>query len=365
MTVNTRQCHSAVVMVAVVLALHASLAIAQRNVDTLVADHGEFWNDSGRAVTTGCAHSVSGAPNQQDLVPYGDPDPAQVALIPIEATGPFAIDGDEIVIPSGGQTVTLEIQISDWDPYLLRLYQLNLDMDGFFSGDAGTAIPVGSDRPFDFHEFVPCDTDEDCPLNWPVCSRFAYCFGPDFEPEAGAFMDTSRPDYVFYGLEIFPGLDYLWFRFGDVALGGNAVPYEGPPKYAATLIFDVSEVASGTFTLGFDEPASYLKDLWLQVIPVVFSPGRITIQPPTCGNGECELGEDEESCPEDCVEPPVCGNDVCEPGEDEESCPADCGEPPIDGIPTVSTWGLVILTGLLLVGGKIYFGRRRVPRYAA
>jgi hypothetical protein len=29
-------------------------------------------------------------------------------------------------------------------------------------------------------------------------------------------------------------------------------------------------------------------------------------------------------------------------------------------IPAVSTWGLAVLTLLLLVGGKIYFHRRRV-----
>ena len=39
-------------------------------------------------------------------------------------------------------------------------------------------------------------------------------------------------------------------------------------------------------------------------------------------------------------------------------------DPPCGGmptIPTVSEWGLVILTLLLLTGGKIYFGHRRAP----
>ena len=42
------------------------------------------------------------------------------------------------------------------------------------------------------------------------------------------------------------------------------------------------------------------------------------------------------------------------------SCAAfDC-EPAFEAIPTVSEWGLVIMTLLLLTGAKIYFGRRRL-----
>ncbi len=50
---------------------------------------------------------------------------------------------------------------------------------------------------------------------------------------------------------------------------------------------------------------------------------------PVCGDGLCELGEDCETCPEDCGEcppPPVCGDGFCEPGESCDTCPADCGE---------------------------------------
>lgn len=54
-----------------------------------------------------------------------------------------------------------------------------------------------------------------------------------------------------------------------------------------------------------------------------------------CGNGECERGEDLESCPQDCLGVvPECGNDICERvvctqagcprGENSKSCPSDC-----------------------------------------
>ena len=36
-----------------------------------------------------------------------------------------------------------------------------------------------------------------------------------------------------------------------------------------------------------------------------------------------------------------------------------------EGIPTVSEWGLVVLTLALLIGGKIYFSRRRRDLYTA
>ena len=45
-----------------------------------------------------------------------------------------------------------------------------------------------------------------------------------------------------------------------------------------------------------------------------------------CGNGICEAGEDNASCPGDCPPSgPVCGNNVCELGESQATCPQDCG----------------------------------------
>jgi hypothetical protein len=57
----------------------------------------------------------------------------------------------------------------------------------------------------------------------------------------------------------------------------------------------------------------------------------------------------------------TCGDGLCDGGEDSSSCPQDCGSPPPPpgGIPTVSEWGIAIMGLLLLVGGKIYFARRR------
>ncbi len=49
---------------------------------------------------------------------------------------------------------------------------------------------------------------------------------------------------------------------------------------------------------------------------------------PVCGDGQCDDGEDNASCPDDCEPPgPVCGDGQCDDGEDNANCPDDC-EPP-------------------------------------
>lgn len=45
---------------------------------------------------------------------------------------------------------------------------------------------------------------------------------------------------------------------------------------------------------------------------------------PDCGNGSCEEGETNMSCPADCAPIEVCGNGYCEGGETNTTCPADC-----------------------------------------
>jgi hypothetical protein len=58
----------------------------------------------------------------------------------------------------------------------------------------------------------------------------------------------------------------------------------------------------------------------------VFLSGCGTGGNPICGNGICEAGEDNASCPGDCPPSgPVCGNGICELGESESTCPQDCG----------------------------------------
>ena len=58
-----------------------------------------------------------------------------------------------------------------------------------------------------------------------------------------------------------------------------------------------------------------------------------------------------------------CGDGICNFGETCESCEKDCG-PCEAPIPTVSEWGLIIMTLLALTAGTIVFARRRRPTMA-
>jgi hypothetical protein len=103
--------------------------------------------------------------------------------------------------------------------------------------------------------------------------------------------------------------------------------------------------------------------------------------PAVCGNNireaaeECD-GSDDAPCPGQCQVDctcggpgQVCGNNIREgteqcDGMDDAACPglcqADC-TCPSEPIPTVSEWGMVVLTLSLLVGFKLKFGRHPTP----
>ena len=97
-----------------------------------------------------------------------------------------------------------------------------------------------------------------------------------------------------------------------------------------------------------------------------------------CGNSEDDAdGDGTADCNDPCVndpnkvDPGICGCGTADVGDEDGDGVLDCVDqcrgvddaifaPECDGaIPTVSEWGLVILALLLLVAGKVYFGRRR------
>ena len=66
---------------------------------------------------------------------------AEIALVPVAATGTHTISGNEIILNSGGQRVTLEILVSGWAPEEFKAYQASLDSSGYSSGLQGTLTP--------------------------------------------------------------------------------------------------------------------------------------------------------------------------------------------------------------------------------
>ncbi|MGD2110044.1 MAG: hypothetical protein PVI86_11725, partial [Phycisphaerae bacterium] len=217
---------------------------------------------------------------------------ASLGLVPISATGTYAIDGHEIILVCGGQHVTMEVRAADWGPHLLRIFQVHLDVYSFVSGEAGTAFPLGWDRDF---EMPGCATDDDCPEGQICTETWLRCAGPNHDPEIGWFTDTSRTDYIFYGVPSINNTnnyaDYVEYRQGDtVLLPTDSIPYTPPAKYGATLILDVSEDAAGTFTIGFitEELSTALFDDELHYIqPIEILTAQVTIVEPGCGNGVC------------------------------------------------------------------------------
>ena len=93
-------------------------------------------------------------------------------------------------------------------------------------------------------------------------------------------------------------------------------------------------------------------------------PPDVTITTCNSDDGCCPAGcnaNDDNDCAAICGNGVVESSEVCD-GADDSACPGacatDCTCPVVGSIPTVSTWGLVALTLLLLAGAKVYFGRR-------
>lgn len=263
---------------------------------------------------------------------------AEMALVPVSASGPYAISGNEIILYGADQIVTLEIHVSDWGPARLKAYQVHLDSSGYASGGVGTLVPFGWGGPT---TDIVCESDDDCSgglVCWvPQDSELGLCARPGHDPESGTFIDDSLPGFVFHGLANMAAVDVSWFdyRYAAFVLAPlDAVEYVPPPKYCGTHILVVPPDAAGQFAVGFLEDGTFLHTPeYVNIFPALTS-ALITVMPA------------------------VCGNDICDSGEDAASCPEDCANR-VDAIPTASAWGLAVMCLLLAVLAKLYFGHRR------
>ena len=309
---------------------------------------------------------------------------ATIELRPVASTGPCTIDRNEIGMQEGGVEVTVEIRLSGWGAERnLGSYYATIDSGGYSSGFGDPLIPKG----------------------WPE------------SPEDGAFINQSRPDFVFFDNIAVPGVDTetLNYMLGACQMGGAEVDL-GTSYYGGTLILEVPPGAAGTYAIDFvpGRPYTALLPEGCAMIefPLEYRPAFIRVgdcQPngipdeqdilggtsEDCdGNGipdECERDRDGDGvidacdpCPQDNPDD-TDGDGVCEsddlcPGEPDidsdgdsvpdclDQCPgiddtidfdADGVPDCVQAIPTVSAWGVVILALLLMVGGKVYFGGRR------
>jgi hypothetical protein len=289
-----------------------------------------------------------------------------------------AINGEEIVptlsvFVRPGDMITTEMFFSGWGGNIpeARGFEVKLGLrDGATSGAHGTVLPLGWDAPLGA---INCTSAADCPPAYPMCNAGS-CRGPNHDPESGAFITTSRSDYLLFGFPGFSGeaVDNLNYKYFGILEDQTGSADSGVPSYAGTLLLVASEDSCGTFTFGFpqDEDTAY------QLFPIIFDSSRppltlgLTPRPlivHVCAeNGDSCSGV--ESCDGACCDPwnGDCQNAVAQA---KCACPgcvwtggADCVDieckAEFVAIPTVSQWGLVVLTLLLLTGGKVMFGRR-------
>jgi len=167
--------------------------------------------------------------------------------IPVSASGLHTIVGNEIILHETGQIVTLEIYVSSWSPKLLKTIQATVDSSTYSNGVGGTLIPYG----------------------WPGT------------PEDGCFIDTSRTDFVFYGMVYidavsYSALDYIW----GATLLIDAKSDSGLSYYLGTLILEIPATADGAYNIDFIDSTSktFMKDDGdNQILPIITTPAIITI----------------------------------------------------------------------------------------
>ena len=218
------------------------------------------------------------------------------------------------VYADGEDFVTIEAYASQWDPELLRGFQVGLDPVDYTSGDAGALIPV----------------------------------------EAGTMIDDTRSDYVFFGLIATPAVATFEPEFrlmSALNLPGDSVPDEGGAYYLGTFEIQLSADAAGMFHMapsdvdhtGGDNPSyTSLHTPDAQRITPLKLLGTTIVTERLCGNGALDAGEDcddgnavsGDGCDSNCTNT-GCGNGIITAGEacddgnliDGDGCQGDCTLP--------------------------------------
>ena len=254
---------------------------------------------------------------------------ADYLLRPVEASGSHTIIDNRIVLGGGGQTVTLEIRVDDWNPV----------------GDTGICLD----------QVTLCDiTDPDpCPLGDCFQSNGllrAYQATIDASGYGGvltnldALIDTNDPEHVFSGLGQLAAVNTATdnYIFGSVLMDSGQAPVsEGVDKCCGTLVIDVPAGAAGSYNIGIvdDLLQTFLRDTdSIGMVPITVTGAIVTIACETnedCNDGDacttdfCDpaLGCVHTPIP-DCICVPDCANREC--GDD--GCGGSCGTCPDDGL---------------------------------
>ena len=124
--------------------------------------------------------------------------------------------------------ITCEILLQNWQPQDLAVYQVTVDATGYSSGPRGQLEPL-----------------------------------VDPTATAGAFIEQSREDFVFFNITALTAVSVSHPNYAYAALGLlDSVPDPQRPAYCGTLILIVSADAAGRFEVGLvdDEFLTFLSD---------------------------------------------------------------------------------------------------------
>jgi predicted outer membrane repeat protein len=253
------------------------------------------------------------------------------AIVPVDSSGPHTIEGDRIYLTQGDQRVTFEIRLSGWAPggaldTPLEFYQAAIDAQSFVNGIGGATT----------YAKFPCTTDVQCRPSFaqPGTPR---CIDGFCDDASAVFVDMSKPDYVFAGLDsfVFTILNAGYPPFvGSVLLGGPTPPDRGQQRYGATLLVDVPAAAAGPYVVELDPglsefPLTFWGGAEGALIPMRGLASAAIVLPSDCdGDGI------DDACETDCgvagglCDVPGCGTETdCNENLIPDSCPGvevDC-----------------------------------------
>ncbi len=255
---------------------------------------------------------------------------ARISLVPVWNRPDGSLDagvrvaGNEMILPSGGHRVFLELRVQDWDVAaegrLLKFWQASIDPAGLKSGVTGTLTLAVESRQTDQDcvtafggacSFLgeACTLDSDCLFTQfgERCERCINCSGFQSQDICPGMTILDRSDYVFanQSVGIFEALDVQahteHFRFGArMVTGISGVADSGESKYLASFVLDVPADATGTFTIGFRQGAVETLAVDAEDVVIAFASmeaALITIGSPCClPTGGCEGVSSAAAC---------------------------------------------------------------------
>jgi hypothetical protein len=297
--------------------------------------------------------------------------------LPVTASGGHTLNGNEIILDGGGQTVTLHYLVSGWDPgssgVLLGSFQGTIDPASYLGINASPPNPGVDLNPLGW-PFSPGDgafqalgvcANIDCLIdpNSPTCVWDALSNCPTTTCVDPLLYCRDRYDWVFYELEFSEGVSVTSLSYAYFAASPDCAtdPDGGLTKfYGGTLILEVPVGATGTYTIDLNPDLNFTMAsncLGVAITPLTLVPAQITI---SCGSdADCNDGNacTDDSCEPDetcsntpnyddavyCCDPltgvltPIdddndCTEDICNPDGTVDHIPTPgvpCGEPPV------------------------------------